>query len=32
MIRGEHIWEEWDRQETQKLKVFEVLTAEELIQ
>jgi hypothetical protein len=31
-LRGEHIWEEGDREETQNLKMFDVLTTEELIQ
>jgi hypothetical protein len=32
MLRGEHIWENGDRKETQNLKAFDVPTAEELIQ
>jgi hypothetical protein len=30
--RRKHIWEEWGYVETQNLKVFDVPTAEELIQ
>jgi hypothetical protein len=32
MLQEEHIWEEWGRLETQNIKVFDVPTAQELIQ